>query len=96
MHRGQRRHFRALAFYALRFPHARVGILMTSWRLGLFGRWCCIPAAYAFGIWALLQLMLAGEQLAGVGQVSGLGHLGGCLAGFTAWLAWRAGEKPPE
>ena len=80
----------ALAFYALRFPHARLGLLVGY---SFMFRWYRVPAVYAFGFWIVLQLLLAAQQLAGVGHVSALAHLGGCLVGVAAWLVWRTGMK---
>ncbi|HEV8353877.1 MAG TPA: rhomboid family intramembrane serine protease [bacterium] len=75
-----------IAFYVLRFPQARLGIMLRP--LFLF-RWIRLRA-YAFGfLWVLLQLAGAWQQVAGTGTISALAHLGGAAAGLAFWLAWR-------
>jgi Zn-finger nucleic acid-binding protein len=79
-----------LAFYALRFPRRKLAFL-SYWRL-----WVHVPAWFAMAVWVGLQVLTALEQRAGTTNVSGLAHLGGALAGFAAWAAWRkspAGES---
>jgi membrane associated rhomboid family serine protease len=78
-----------IAFYALRYPHARLGIM---WRLWFLFRWFQMPAWAALIVWLVLQAWLAAVQLMGAGQVSALAHLGGCAVGLLAWLLWRAGK----
>jgi len=78
-----------IVFYAMAFPHARIGLLLRYW---VYFRWCCIPAAAALAIWLTLQLVGAWLQVHGVGSVSSLGHLGGSLAGLAAWLVWYRTE----
>jgi membrane associated rhomboid family serine protease/Zn-finger nucleic acid-binding protein len=83
-----------IAFYALKFPHARLGILM---RLGFvfIPRYIQFPAWCAFGFWLLLQVWGAYEQIAGFGRVSALAHLGGTAVGVALWLVWRKIELRP-
>ena len=75
-----------ITFYALRFPHARLGILL---RFGALVRWLRMPAWLALVVWILLQVVGAWQQVAGVTTVSALAHLGGASVGFVFWLAWR-------
>ena len=75
-----------IVYYAIRFPHARLGFMFRWWT---FFRWCYLPAYAALILWLLLQFLLAAEQLAGVGEVSALAHLGGAAVGVGAWLLWR-------
>jgi membrane associated rhomboid family serine protease len=76
-----------VAFYALKFPKARLGILF---RFGLIPiRWFRFPA-YAFvAFWIILQLLGAYLQIAGVSSVSALAHLGGAATGLLFWLVYR-------
>jgi len=77
-----------IAFYALKFPHARLGILM---RFGFvfIPRWIQFPAWCAFLLWLLLQFWGAYEQIAGFSNVSSLAHLGGTAVGVVLWFFWR-------
>jgi len=75
-----------IVFYALKFPKARLGIFIRYWFLG---RWLYMSAAVALVFWLLLQCLLAYQQLAGIGHVSALAHLGGAAVGAVAWLVWR-------
>ena len=70
-----------LAFYALEFPRARLGLFLRFY-------WLWLPAWGAFALWILLQLIIATEQVSGLGHVSGLAHLGGAAVGFLWWLRW--------
>jgi membrane associated rhomboid family serine protease len=70
-----------VAYYVLRFPQARLGLMYVY-------RWFRIRA-YAFGlIWVLLQIIAAREQIAGIGDVSALAHLGGAAVGVWFWAIW--------
>jgi membrane associated rhomboid family serine protease len=80
-----------LAFYALTFPHIRIGLM---WRIWFYFRWFQVSASLAFVMWLAWQFMLAGLQLAGHGQVSALAHLGGVVIGVLFWLMFRA--RPPR
>jgi membrane associated rhomboid family serine protease len=77
-----------LAFYALRFPHARLG-LWFGHSISSFPAWGAIL------FWLLFQLLGAYQKIAGYGQVASLAHLGGALAGFLFWLAWRKLDALP-
>ncbi len=76
-----------IAFYALKFPKTKMGILF---RIGLIPiRWFRIPA-YAFvGFWILLQLVGVVQQIAGASSVSALAHVGGAATGLVFWLVYR-------
>lgn len=80
-----------LAFYALKFPQARLGIFVRIIRF--YGRWLQIPAWMGFGFWVILQLVLLWLQLAGRSHVSALAHLGGATAGIAFWFWIRHMEK---
>ena len=75
-----------IAFYALKFPRARLGFL---WRFYWHFRWIQMPAWVAFGLWIALQGFGAFDQIAGLTNVSSLAHLGGAGIGFLFWLVWR-------
>jgi membrane associated rhomboid family serine protease len=79
-----------IVFYALRFPRARLGFMIHFW---LIFRWFYVPAWCAMIAWFLYQAILAYLQLAGVGHVSALAHLGGAGVGLGAWLVWRERAK---
>jgi membrane associated rhomboid family serine protease len=74
-----------IVFYALQFPHARLGILIRYF----YFRWLFLPAWVALVAWFALQLLGAWLQLAGESSVSSLAHLGGAATGLVAWIAWR-------
>lgn len=78
-----------IAFYALRFPNARLN--MAYW-IVFYPIWYRIRAIWAFGFWILLQLFISWQQIGGFSHVSGGAHLGGALMGFTAWLVWRSSQ----
>jgi len=79
-----------IAFYALKFPRARLGFLFGFW---FYFRWFHMPAWFALIGWFLLQLLLAHQQLAGASNVSALAHLGGAGVGVAAWLLWRESRE---
>lgn len=76
-----------IVFYALQFPHARLGFLFR-YACVIF-RWVQIPAWVALGLWLLLQSVSVMLQLNGFSNVAATAHLGGAAAGFGFWLAWR-------
>lgn len=79
-----------LAFYILRFPKARLGILF---RFFLYFRWIQMPA-YAWGLlWVALQLLGAYQQVSGASNVSALAHLGGAAVGVALW--WATQDRWP-
>jgi membrane associated rhomboid family serine protease/Zn-finger nucleic acid-binding protein len=75
-----------IAYYALKFPQAKVGILF---RYFVYFKWVRFSALAMFGIWIVLQIFGAWTQLAGVSNVAALAHLGGAAVGFFFWLARR-------
>jgi membrane associated rhomboid family serine protease len=81
-----------VAFYALKFPHARLGIMF---RYFFAFKWVQFPAWAAFILWMLLQFWGAYKQIAGFSNVSALAHLGGAAVGVLLWAAWRKTESQP-
>lgn len=83
-----------IAFYAFKFPHARLGFLM---RFGFvfIPRWIQFPAWGAFLFWLLLQFFGAFQQVSGFSNVSSLAHLGGTVVGIALWALWRTTELQP-
>jgi membrane associated rhomboid family serine protease len=75
-----------LAYYALKFPNARLGIPI---RFFVYVQWVDLPAWMCFVIWIGFQTWGAAHQLGGFGDVASLAHLGGSVAGFIFWLLWR-------
>lgn len=75
-----------IAFYALQFPHARLGLY---WRFVFYFRRILMPAWFAFLLWMALQIVMACMQVSGYSSVSALAHLGGATAGFVLWWMWR-------
>ena len=77
-----------IALYALAFPRARLG-LMTRYQ------WVHFSARTGFLLWVALQFVGVWLQLTGVGRVSAVAHLGGCLVGVFYWLVF-AGTRRKE
>lgn len=77
-----------IVFYALRFPHARLGILFRYW---LFFRWFYMAAWVAMILWLALQLLMTFLQAQGASDVSAAAHLGGAAVGVAAWFVFRDG-----
>ena len=75
-----------ITFYALRFPEARLGILLRYFLV--FG-WLYMPAYAALILWFLIQFLMVFLQFSGASDVSALAHLGGAAVGVAAWLVWR-------
>lgn len=75
-----------IAFYALKFPHARLSFLM---RFYFFARWISMPAYAMFFVWVAMQSFGTWAQLAGFSNVSSLAHLGGAAVGFAFWFTTR-------
>lgn len=75
-----------LAFYAIAFPRARLCIFLWWFYRASWGR---LPAIVFFTFWIVLQVLGAREQLAGLGSVSYLAHLGGVAVGIVFGLVWR-------
>ncbi|MGA3284176.1 MAG: rhomboid family intramembrane serine protease [Verrucomicrobiota bacterium] len=87
-----------ITFYALKFPHAKLGILM---RYFFWFQWVSFPAWSAFLVWFLLQGWGVHEQIAGFNRISSAAHVGGAIAGFLLWLVWRkielhSADNPPK
>ena len=72
-----------LALYALLFPRARITVLLAV-IVPL-----TLPALAMLGVWGVLQVVGAAQQLAGVSAVSALAHLGGALVGLGFWWTLR-------
>jgi membrane associated rhomboid family serine protease len=70
-----------MAFYALSFPQERF-----LYRF-LFGFIIRPKAITLIGVWFVYQLFLARAQMAGLTNVSALGHLGGVVGGVLIWNA---------
>lgn len=82
-----------IAFYALKFPHAQLGLLF---RFGyVYWRWIRFPAWTAFLVWVLLQIFGAYQQITGTGSVASLAHLGGSAVGVAFWAVWRHFDQKP-
>jgi len=82
-----------LAYYAFRFPRARIGWAWRFWFVPIW--WFRMHARTAFYLWVGLQLLLAWLQRRGLGHVSALGHLGGVLAGLL-FVYFRRLEAGPD
>ncbi|MEN6407222.1 MAG: rhomboid family intramembrane serine protease, partial [Thermoguttaceae bacterium] len=80
-------------YYALRFPHAKVGFLFRYW---FYFQWLRVPAIGALFFWFVLQLFYVYLQRQGVGNVAALAHLGGAVVGVVVWLLWGFGSKLQE
>jgi len=75
-----------IAYYALKFPHARLGILFGYY---FHYDWIKMPAYVMFVIWIVLQMVGVWQQLAGYSNVSSLAHLGGAAVGVIFWYFTR-------
>ena len=83
-----------LGYYALTFPKARLGVF---WRYAVFFKYDRMPALVYLGLYVILQLLGAREQVGGFGGVSYLAHLGGLAVGcLTASGVRLAKMRPPE
>jgi len=81
-----------LAYYAFRFPRARIGWAWRFWFVPVW--WFRMHARTAFYLWVALQLLLAWLQRQGLSRVSALGHLGGVLAGLLFVYLRRQAAAP--
>lgn len=71
-----------VVFYSLRFPQAKVGMIV-------FFQWLLLPAWLYALFWLGLQSVGAlGAAGGGVGGVAYLAHLGGAAVGLIAWFTW--------
>ena len=77
-----------LFYYAFRFPKARIGWALRWFIVPIW--WFRMSARTAFGLWLVLQGVLALLQRQGMTNVSAMGHLGGVLAGGLVVVAQRA------
>ena len=82
-----------VAYYALRFPQARLGILFRYWT---YFRWVHLPAYTFLLLWFAMQFVYVLEQQAGIGNVAALAHLGGAAVGVAAWALWHARNRQQE
>jgi len=85
-----------IVYYALQFPHERLGFLLWYWWQI---HWVSISAIWCLGLWLAWQLVLTGMQTQGMSEVSALGHLGGALAGAAFWWYFEkrnSEEKNPQ
>ncbi len=82
-----------ITFYALQFPHARLGLFV---RMFYQFRWVQFPAWSALAFWIVLQIVGVAQQIAGFSNVSALAHVGGAIVGFLAWLLWRMKQGPAK
>lgn len=71
-----------VAFYGLRFPHARL-------RYFRLYRWLTMPASLAVGFWTFSQLIGARGQISGDSDVSYVAHIAGAAVGLWFWFLWR-------
>jgi membrane associated rhomboid family serine protease len=76
-----------IAFYAFKFPHAKLGILFRYYYV--YFKWLQFPAWCAFLFWLGLQGVGAFQQVSGFSNVSSLAHLGGTAVGVALWFFWR-------
>lgn len=81
-----------IAFYAFKFPHARLGIMF---RYFYIFRLIPIPAWSAFLLWIVIQVWGTYAQIAGFGHVSSLAHLGGVAIGILFWAIWKNLDSQP-
>ena len=79
-----------ITFYALKFPHVKLGFLLRYWWRF---QWIRLPAWFVFVLWILFQAVGAWEQVAGISAVSSFAHLGGATVGFVTWLVWRSSSQ---
>lgn len=79
-----------IVFYALQFPHAKLGVFFFAW---IPIRWLLVPAWSALILWTLLQGVGVVYQISGFSNVSALAHLGGAIVGAVAWLALRSRHR---
>ena len=75
-----------IAYYALRHPETKVGLLLHFW---WHFHWVYIPAGVAFLMWVLLQAGLSFGQVHGFTNVAAMAHLGGAAVGVGAWAMER-------
>ncbi len=76
-----------IAFYALTFPHAKLGLLIRLYIIPI--KWIKTPSWALFLIWIILQFVGVWQQLAGFSNVSSLAHLGGAGVGVIFWALFK-------
>jgi membrane associated rhomboid family serine protease/Zn-finger nucleic acid-binding protein len=79
-----------LAFYLLRFPHARLGIMPLE--VGPVAVALRLPIVALLALWPAAQLLLSLMQPAALGRLSVIGHLGGAAAGVALWVVLARAE----
>jgi membrane associated rhomboid family serine protease len=93
-----------IAYYALRFPRARLGMLwpgpfiFISLRalFTFFLGWSYFPAAIVLFGWIGLQIAMSILPTAGHSHVAGIAHLGGAAVGVAAWVLWKFRDREQE
>ena len=75
-----------LGYYAVAFPRVRLGFL---WWLGLLFGWIRMPVVVALGLFLLVQIIGAWQEMSGFGGVSYLAHLAGLLVGIATAVVVR-------
>ena len=80
-----------LAYYAVAFPRARIGIFF--WFLL---RWLRFKAIWMLLIYVALQVYGGSQQIEGGGGTSYLAHIGGLAVGVVAGLIFRRRNSPRE
>lgn len=76
--------------YSLLLPKARLGLFFWFWWRPI---WLTFSARTGFVVWLAMQAWLLWQQLAGIGFVSALDHLGCVVAGLLVWFVSR--ERAP-
>lgn len=71
-----------LVYYALQFSNAKIGFM---WWIYWQPRWISISAGWVLAFWVVEQIYIVTLQLQGWSCVSGLGHMGGAVAGLGFW-----------
>jgi len=82
-----------LAYYALTFPHAKLGFFTRYWS---YVRWSRISAIWALVLFVGLQLLGARQQHLELTNISSFAHLGGLCIGLIAGLWGRITSKEPQ
>lgn len=72
-----------IAYYAVAFPRARIGMVLPYRLVSLVPRWSHFSARTAFYLWLVLQSL---GTLVGMGSISHAGHLGGAVVGL--WFGY--------
>lgn len=77
-----------IAFYALAFPKAQLGIVVRFF-------WVRFSAMWGFVLWVGIQFFTIYMMSEGRSSVAGTAHLGGALVGVAWWLALKP-ARPRE